>query len=277
MNISQAIKSIELTIDLFEDDEEIQEHRGIIDFIKSQQQEIEDYKSVVENLTKIINMGHRVVPIALNTFQEKWVEDKSPLKIWEKSRRIGATEAEAYNSVMEISEKKSTAYISYDEESIKHFLAQCKEWSVRMNMPCSEIQTEPFRLGYVFSLYFTNGFQVVGFEPTMGYNTYNCNRVIIDELAFVDKIHDRPISEFIDYLLDLKDNRQISVISSHNGENNYFNELIRKEGWSKHKTTMDDAIKDGGMSEGIFKQIKEQLDEDTFNQEYLCIPKKDSK
>lgn len=218
-------------------------------------------------------MSHKETLITLSPYQEKWIADKSLLKIWEKSRRIGATESEAYNSVMEISEKKSTAYMSYDEESIKHFLNKCKEWSIRLNMPCSEIQEESFKSGYVLSLYFENGHKIVSIDPSVGYNAYNCKRVVIDELAYVKDLENYPAYKFVDYLVEEK--RQLSIISSHNGESNYFNELIKEDGWSKHKTTVDDAIKEGSMSPEIVEQIKDQLSTEAFDEEYNCIPRKE--
>jgi phage FluMu gp28-like protein len=51
-------------------------------------------------------------------YQKAWIEDAAPVKVWKKSRRIGASYVEALASVLEASKSKeaggqSTYYISY--------------------------------------------------------------------------------------------------------------------------------------------------------------------
>ncbi len=46
------------------------------------------------------NTASSAAPAALLPYQQRWIADKSPLKIGEKSRRIGLTWAEASDDVL---------------------------------------------------------------------------------------------------------------------------------------------------------------------------------
>ena len=64
-------------------------------------------------------------------YQVKWVEDQSPVKIMEKSRRIGLSYSEAADDVLYAAsaEGANVYYISYNKEMTQGFIQDCANWA----------------------------------------------------------------------------------------------------------------------------------------------------
>jgi len=77
-------------------------------------------------------------------FQKKWLEDDNHLKIWEKSRRIGASWTEALNSVLQTqgSKGQNTYYLSYNKDMTRQFILDCKFWAQIVNIAAGELEEE---------------------------------------------------------------------------------------------------------------------------------------
>ena len=65
--------------------------------------------------------------------QSSWVGDNSRVKVWEKSRRVGASYAEALKSVLEAAKSREaggqdTFYLSYNKEMTQTFVRDCAYW-----------------------------------------------------------------------------------------------------------------------------------------------------
>ena len=50
-------------------------------------------------------------------YQIRWLNDNSKIKIWEKSRRIGATYVQSFEDVQDCLNKKVRKYLQNSEES----------------------------------------------------------------------------------------------------------------------------------------------------------------
>lgn len=231
-------------------------------------------------------------------YQAVWAEDESKVKIWEKSRRIGASYGEAAASVLEASKDKkdsgqSTYYLSYNKEMTQQFISDCAMWAKLYNKACSEI--EEIVLNHedkditVYRITFSSGFQIWGLPSEPRSLRSKQGRVIIDEAAFVENLPELLKSA----MALLMWGGQVRIMSTHNGEDNAFNELIKevkdgKKNYSLHKTTIDDAL-----DQGLYKRIclrtkkewskhaeKDWLDEllddygDGASEELYCIPSK---
>ncbi|MBR2507410.1 MAG: terminase family protein, partial [Bacilli bacterium] len=63
-------------------------------------------------------------------YQERWLNDKSKIKIWEKSRRIGATYVQSYEDVRDCVNKTVPAvwFSSADESAAKEYIDYCEQW-----------------------------------------------------------------------------------------------------------------------------------------------------
>ena len=70
----------------------------------------------------------RVWPLL--SYQARWVQDKTPFKVCEKSRRIGISWAEAYDAVMHCAENVGDVfYQSFSRENIDSFMTDTAQWA----------------------------------------------------------------------------------------------------------------------------------------------------
>lgn len=63
-------------------------------------------------------------------YQLRWLNDNSKVKIWEKSRRIGATYVQSYEDVRDCINRKVPAvwFSSADESAAKEYIDYCEQW-----------------------------------------------------------------------------------------------------------------------------------------------------
>ena len=78
-------------------------------------------------------------------YQIAWINDKSPLKIWEKSRRIGASWCEAFVCAVLASLTKSSGgmdcfYMAYEKEMTQQFISDVAFWAKALNKACGDIE-----------------------------------------------------------------------------------------------------------------------------------------
>ena len=188
-------------------------------------------------------------------YQSRWIADTAPVKVWEKSRRIGASYGEAFTSVVEAAKRpdaggQSTYYLSYNKEMTQQFIKDCAYWAKVVNAACSEM--EEIVLGdadkdiTVYRIRFASGRDIWGLPSEPRSLRSKQGRVIIDEAAFVEDLPELLKAAFALLMWG----GCVRIISTHNGEDNPFNELIKdvragKFRYSLHRTTLDDALDDG--------------------------------
>lgn len=194
-------------------------------------------------------------------YQQEWGRDEAQVKVWEKSRRIGASWGEACISVLEAAlEKKEggqdTFYLSYNKDMTRQFISDCGDWAKALNKAAGEM--EEFILKdedkdiTVFRITFSTGFQIWGLPSSPRVLRSKQGRVIIDEAAFVDDLGELLKAAFALLMWG----GSVSVLSTHDGEENPFNELIKEikdgkhPGYSLHRTTIQDAL-----DQGLYKRI----------------------
>src|SRR6266404_531178 len=70
-------------------------------------------------------------------YQERWILDESPLRIIQKSRQVGITYADAYDSVLKASARDGRLDVwisSRDQAQAKLYLEDCKYWAVFLHL-----------------------------------------------------------------------------------------------------------------------------------------------
>lgn len=235
-------------------------------------------------------------------YQKRWIADESQLKIAEKSRRTGLTWAEAADDVLTASKTKSDGgsdvfYIGSNKEMAREFIDACAMWASKFNRVSGQIQEELFEdedkdiLTYV--IYFASGFKIKALSSNPKNLRGMQGIVCIDESAFHEKL-----AEVLKAALALTMwGAKVRLISTHNGVDNLFNQLIQdsragRKRYSVHTITLDDAC-----AEGLYQRIcqvskqpwtaekeakwKEDLLNDTATEEdaleeYYCVPKASS-
>jgi phage FluMu gp28-like protein len=229
-------------------------------------------------------------------YQQAWIKDTAAVKVWEKSRRIGASYVEALASVLEAAKSKeaggqSTYYLSYSKEMTQQFAKDTAFWAKHINAVASEVEEVAIKDEdkdiTVYRLRFASGFEIWGLPSTARSLRSKQGRVVIDEAAFVDDMN-----ELIKAAMALQMwGGCVRILSTHNGDDNPFNELVKeiregKKKYSLHHTTFDEAleqglykriclVKDEGWSEDKQEQWREEIIGDYgdgADEELFCIP-----
>lgn len=239
----------------------------------------------------------------LLAYQKRWISDKSQLKIAEKSRRTGLTWAEAADNALDASLKKSdggcdTFYIGSNKEMAREYIDAVAMWATMFNYAASEIHEteEVFETPdgekeiLTFVIYFASGFKVKALSSNPKNLRGMQGNVVIDEAAFHEHL-----AEVLKAALALTMwGSKVRIISTHNGVDNLFNELIvdsraGKKRYSVHTITLGDACE-----QGLYKRIcqvtrqqwtqekedewktnllKDTASEEDALEEYYCVPK----
>jgi phage FluMu gp28-like protein len=188
-------------------------------------------------------------------YQERWVEDTRPVKIIEKSRRIGLSYSEAADSVLHAAAKTgaNVYYISYDKDMTAGFIQDCAQWARAFQAAASQIEETIFEEGdraiTSFRIKFDSGHAIITFSSNprqLRGKGRPGERLVVDEAAFCD-----------DLAAILKSAMAmtmwggcIRIISTHNGVDNPFNTLVNdirsgRFDYGLHRVTLDDALEDG--------------------------------
>ena len=82
-------------------------------------------------------------------YQKRWMKDDSPLKIAEKSRRIGLTWAEAADAALTASSEKIRGgknhfYVGSNKEMAREFIEAVAMWARAFNKVASKVREEIF-------------------------------------------------------------------------------------------------------------------------------------
>ena len=234
-------------------------------------------------------------------YQAQWVLDKARVKIIEKSRRIGLSWGEAEDSV----ECAASAtgmdvwYIGYTKDMAIEFILDCAQWAQHLQGFVAEIEAgeEIFIDGeekqsiLKFSITFASGNRITALSSTPRNLRGKQGRVIIDEAAF----HTDLAGLIKAAMALLIWGGEVHIISTHNGDDNAFNILIKdcragRLPHSVHRVTFDDALRDGlyrrvcvrigveWTEEGEAKwaaEIRAQYGDDA-EEELDCVPKNGS-
>jgi predicted phage terminase large subunit-like protein len=190
-------------------------------------------------------------------YQRKWIDDDSPIKICEKSRRIGISWADACDSALVAAEIQGcdSWYVGYNYDMSRQYIEDVAYWAKAFNLVCGDIQEsvieEPDRNILAFTIRFDSGFKVTALSSRPANLRSKKGRLRIDEAAFHDNLE-----ELIKAALAINMwGGKVAIWSTHNGKDNYFNQLIEKVKkqelqYSYHKYDLDCAIKNG-----LYKRI----------------------
>lgn len=198
-------------------------------------------------------------PFVLLPYQQRWIGDESPVKVMEKSRRIGISWAEAADSALKASTAgvggMDTWYIAANESGAIEFMNDVAFWAKQLNVVADTMSSvvieDENKDILAYQVRFATGYRVTGLTSRPTNLRGKQGKVVLDEFAF----HPDPFGLMKAAIALLMWGGQVSVISTHDGVHNPFNYLVQecrsgKKNYSLHKVTLDDAIK-----EGLYKRI----------------------
>ena len=194
--------------------------------------------------------------VTLLPYQARWVADQSPLKVCEKSRRIGLSWAEAYDSVLYAGRREGGGdvyYQSYSLDMTRTFVDDCAGWAARLQIAVDAVGETLVDLGGgrsqpAYRLALASGRRIVAMTSApRGFRSKGRpgDRAIVDEAAFVDDL-EQVLKAALAFRMW---GGQVHVLSTHNGEGP-FAALCRdvRDGvvpGSLHRTPLRDALADG--------------------------------
>jgi phage FluMu gp28-like protein len=237
-------------------------------------------------------------------YQERWIRDNSLMKAMEKSRRVGISYASSYEDVRYHSGadcRLPTWVSSRDELTARQYVRDCMGFARILNTAAKDLG------GSILTDDSGNNHSV----HTIAFSTQPLYSLSSNPDAFAGRGGRVKLDEFalrkdpgmvygiagptIDW------GGTLALISTHRGSGNYFNTLIREvrekgnpKGISLHRVTLEDALNEGflwklqtklpdgdprlDMDEADYftYQRKRARDEETFLQEYMCVPADDA-
>ena len=258
-------------------------------------------------LTSAATKGGRakVIPeknTLLLEYQRRWVEDRSRLKLAEKSRQIGWTWATAYRLVREkaLVDARNDAWISSrDDLQARLFLEDCKAFAGVLQIGARDlgerVVDESGHSAYVLS--FANGLRLHSMSSNPDAQAGKRGDRVLDEFA----LHPDPRKLYAIAYPGITWGGSLEIFSTHRGSHNFFNELVQEirhkgnpKGFSLHRVTLQDALDQGFLyklqsklpAEDQRQEMDEAAyfdfvragcaDEESFQQEFMCVPADDA-
>ena len=195
-------------------------------------------------------------------YQQRWSRDNSQVKLWEKSRRIGASYGEAADSVLHASAAANGGdvyYISYNKDMTASFIRDCGTWAAAFQAAVGAVGEQVLtrddgRDIHVFDIPFASGHHIQAFSN----NPRNLrskgrpgDRVVVDEAAFIDDL-----SEMLKAAMAVTMwGGRVHIMSTHNGADNPFAELISEVRAGRYPYSIHTTPLDLALEEGLYRRI----------------------
>jgi phage FluMu gp28-like protein len=241
-------------------------------------------------------------------YQSKWVLDNGKLKLMEKGRQIGLTWSTGYRSVRETAKKGrkyDTWVSSRDEGQALLFLQDCRQWAQLLQLGAVDLGEKVYedqkgKAFKSFEMSFANGCALHSMSSNPDAQAGKRGGRVLDEFA----LHPNPRLLYSIAYPGITWGGNLEIISTHRGNLNFFAELVREikekgnpKGISLHTVTLLDALDQGFLyklqcklheadpSDPIiqmdeadyYNMVRNKCaDEETFLQEYMCLPCDDS-
>lgn len=249
-------------------------------------------------------MGNaRIIPVNRDglflPYQMQWIEDKSRLKLMEKGRQIGLSWSTAYGAVERTAVKgaRNNQWVSSrDDMQAILFVEDCKMWAQVLDMAArdmGDIVVDEKTKATVRVLGFASGKQINSMSSNPDAQAGKRGGRILDEFA----LHPDPRKLWSIAYPGITWGGQLEVISTHRGSHNFFNQLVReiKESGNPKKISLHTVTLEKALSDGFLYKLQQSLpeddqvqamnesdyfdfvrsgcaDEESFQQEYMCVP-----
>ncbi len=223
-------------------------------------------------------------------YQLRWLKDKSKIKIWEKSRRIGATYVQSYEDVRDCIDKKVPAvwFSSADESAAKEYISYCEQWVKLFHVAAKslgEIILDSDKDIKALVIEFKNGTKIHALSSNPKGFRSKGGKIVLDEFAF----HNNPEELWKAARPCITWGYPLRILSTHNGQNCLYYRFIDQVNngelsWSLHKTPIQLAVSEGLVDkiyqrkttakereEWLNNEKENCFDEYTWLQEYCCI------
>lgn len=223
-------------------------------------------------------------------YQARWLKDSSRIKVWEKSRRIGATWTQSYEDVSDCIAHPGLKvwFSSADLTAAVEYIDYAADWAKLHQRVSAKIIGEEVideKKGVkAFVLEFSNGSRIHALSSNPKAFRSKGGKVVWDEAAW----HDDPDAMWQAIRPCIMWGYSLRILSTHNGTSSKFYRFIQdikaqRLRWSLHTTPITLAVEEGladkilerKLSAAERKQWIEDehvdcADENAWQQEYCC-------
>lgn len=230
-------------------------------------------------------------------YQARWLADTSRFKLWEKSRRIGATYVQAYEDTLDAAKAEAPLdvwFSSADLTAAREYIGYVGQWARVLDLAArdlGEVVLDAERDVKAFVVEFTTGRRIHALSSNPTAFRSKGGKLVLDEYAF----HRDPEAMWKAALPIITWGFPCRILSTYNGKGNRFYRLVAeakeaaREGraarWSVHSTTIRQAVAEG-LADKIkgrkltakerrawVEALREAVgDDETWMQEYMCEP-----
>ncbi|MEW5970233.1 MAG: terminase family protein [Pseudomonadota bacterium] len=221
-------------------------------------------------------------------YQRDWINDKSQIKIVEKSRRVGLTFCQAYEDVRDCVEKNvsSVWFSSADISAGKEYIEYCLKFAELFQIAAEDLGEQIVDSISVLMVRFANNTKICALSSSPKAFRSKGGKVVLDEFAFHQNADElwKAARPCITWGFPLR------ILSTHNGKSCLYYHFLEetkksKLNWSLHTIDIHRAVNEG-LVDKIYgrptTEIERQAwlenerkscgDESTWLQEYCCIP-----
>jgi phage FluMu gp28-like protein len=188
-------------------------------------------------------------------YQTAWREDSARLRICQKSRQIGLSYVDSYDSVLKaaLNTGRDVWVMSRDEAQAKQYIRYCKRWANVLQYAAEDLGELVFmpsstRASKVQALTFASGFSVYALSSNPDAIVGKTGHVKLDEFA----LHKDQRTLYAVAKPVIQWGGTLSVISTHRGIGTAFSEIIidvrergNRMGWSLHTISIQTAVEQG--------------------------------
>lgn len=204
-------------------------------------------------------------------YQVAWLEDKSQIKLYEKSRRVGLTYAQAFEDVEDagINGLYNVWFSSNNDTNAKEYIEYCKNYAEALNLVIKAtaqnvILKDDKNAVTIYVIRFNNGKKITALSSSPNQLHGKGGKIVLDEFARRD---DELEAWKAASPAALVWGFPIRIISTHNGKKSLFYSFVqrlrkRSLRWSHHHTTFVEAVRQGLADKALHKHCTlEEQDE----------------
>lgn len=184
-------------------------------------------------------------------YQRSWLRDESRTKIWQKSRRIGATYVAAYEDVRDAIRGRVPAcwFSSADETAAREYIEYCLKWAKVAQVAAESLgeQVVDEKQGVTtYQIRFNNGVKIHALSSNPKAFRSKGGKVTLDEFAW----HEDARGMWAAARPCITWGFPLRILSTHHGVNSQFNKFVTdclkgRLKWALHTTDIFKAVEDG--------------------------------
>jgi phage FluMu gp28-like protein len=209
------------------------------------------------------NTAGSIVPAVLLPYQREWIADTSALKVMEKGRRTGITWGEAADDVLIAAQDKSSGgqnvyYIGTDKDMTEEYIEACAMWARQFNRAAGQVEEgiwgegEDDKFIKTFTIRFPgSGHRITALASRPRKLRGRQGILIGDEAAFQDSLPEL-LKAALAFLVW---GGKVRLISTHDGEDNAFNDVIQEIRAGKRRGTVHRVPFQDAVDQGLYERV----------------------